>query len=267
MVDYIPKEDFIYASPEDDGAQVRINHTNCTAGTDTKRRLYVKCSDGNIIAFCHNCGLSGFYSNSFFNVTKHKENPKFGSKKSILFPEDYITDWEQWPTLARAWVRKSGITQEECTQYGIGYSREFGRVVLSIRDEDTGKLLCVQQRKIFPHDQGPKYLTEKVPGFKGVHLRKDYNIIVIVEDYLSAIRVRRFASAYCLLGTNLSDWSVFSNYKKVLVWLDNDIPAVKVRNVEIFNRLCLITACKTVSIETDPKNCDDYTIVSILEKE
>ncbi len=38
----------------------RVNHDDCPAGTDNKRRLYVtRKEDGHVVAYCYNCGYSG----------------------------------------------------------------------------------------------------------------------------------------------------------------------------------------------------------------
>lgn len=44
-----------------DGEQIHVNHKDCTAGSDTKRRLYLRrTSDGTTtLAYCHHCGEKG----------------------------------------------------------------------------------------------------------------------------------------------------------------------------------------------------------------
>lgn len=63
--DYIPFDDFVhYGEDLTSGEQIHVNHDKCPAGLDTKRRLYIKRTEDDryILAYCHNCSLSGRYS-------------------------------------------------------------------------------------------------------------------------------------------------------------------------------------------------------------
>lgn len=53
----------------------------------------------------------------------------------------------------------------------------------------------------------------------------DQDRIVIVEDYISCIRVGELANCYCLFGTNITDKMVkflCDRYSNIVIWLDND---------------------------------------------
>jgi len=63
MITYIPEETYKHLELAE-GEQVRINHTECTAGSDTRKRLYIKNKGSHIVAYCHNCGLKGGKRNS-----------------------------------------------------------------------------------------------------------------------------------------------------------------------------------------------------------
>ena len=65
-------------APSNIGQQVSINHAGCSAGNDTKHRLYIKRTDRGIVAYCHHCSESGFANDKSNDrlstwVTKSKE--------------------------------------------------------------------------------------------------------------------------------------------------------------------------------------------------
>ena len=47
-----------YAGCMDVGETVRINHADCEAGEDTRRRLYITMKPDILLGYCHNCGTS-----------------------------------------------------------------------------------------------------------------------------------------------------------------------------------------------------------------
>lgn len=43
-----------------DKGQIRVNHEDCPAGADFRKRLYIKrISPTKVVGFCHNCGCKG----------------------------------------------------------------------------------------------------------------------------------------------------------------------------------------------------------------
>ena len=108
--------------------------------------------------------------------------------------------------------------------------------------------------------------------------------VVLVEDYLSAVRVGQHYDTYCLWGTKCSYEflkELFDSYETVLVWLDNDgtketnsgqVAAQKICKMansilsyKNRKRLTPLWAVKNVLTENDPKTFSDTEIREILE--
>jgi len=221
---------------------VRVNHTDCSAGTDTRRRLYITRKADHpdrLVAYCHNCGEAGYATD------KDELRLAFGSKR----PMPTATTWANYNDLEpissehpryMAWPTSYGITFDEMESYGFRCDLDSGRLVLPIWSTvirnatgrfQTGVLHGYQSRAVAGALSGPKYLTVKEKEHYNLEtLILSYapgvaNCIVIVEDLLSAIKVSR-VSKYTvpLYGTHIRSELVLDYTKlgPVVVWLDND---------------------------------------------
>jgi len=188
-----------------EGEQIHINHRDCEAGTDTKRRLYIKEETNGYLFYCHHCGKSGsYYKDKFRSLAAIKKSGSVGesSSRHVSLPTDFESDTKKWDSKARAWVYQYGITEEEIRKYGLGYSPKNGRVVLPSWED--GKLLGYQMRKIFPTDPLPKYVTYyNKKNYVWKDLISTNSILVLCEDVLSAIKLHRYYGSIALLGTHL----------------------------------------------------------------
>ena len=76
----IPHKDFEHHVPDSLGEQVNVNHVACTAGLDTKKRLYIKRTEKNgrdiILAYCHHCGFSGVRMESSHKIKKGRADSR-----------------------------------------------------------------------------------------------------------------------------------------------------------------------------------------------
>ncbi len=271
----IPFEDFVEYALDSLGSQIHINHENCTAGKDTKKRLYIRRLDnGNILAYCHNCSKSGHFVEAF-SRTRAASKRSYGSireSESISFslPKDYEGDIGTFPASAKTWLYKYGIRNDQIKQYGIGYSEYHKRVVLPIwRD---GELRKYQMRKIFEQDIGPKYITfrknhEVKEGFVATGKMLP-ETLVIVEDVLSAIRVAEQFNSLALMSDSISDYDLIwicQHFSKVLIWLDNDNRQVQLSQIRIKNKLDnLVKSVKIIREEKEPKHFSDIDIKRIV---
>lgn len=85
-------------------------------------------------------------------------------------------------------------------------------------------------RRFFPNKRVLGIGTKQPYKIKGGHEK-----VVIVEDYISAIRVAEYADVWCLFGTYLDRSHVdelLDTYSDISLWLDNDEAGFKgVRNI------------------------------------
>lgn len=226
--------------------QVRVNHDNCPAGHDTRARLYIKRDDKAVLAYCHNCG--GHHVKSLHKKTRHhdiikrllsEQETQETTVKEVKLPEDTELNPDRWPVEARAWLYGHHINDKNITDYSIGYSPSWGRVILPVYE--SGKLVFWQGRNI--DGAGPKYLSVKgavkplfiAPGNEG-------SCVIITEDMLSAIRINLIAphiTGMSLLGTHdRDDLPERLPQHYVMVWLDNDV-AGRTKAPELAQRLSL----------------------------
>jgi len=240
-----------------EGEQVNMNHVGCPAGADKKQRLYVKRKNGLLLGFCHNCQQKGAKGTG---QKSHIRRPSGNVVEwRITLPDDLIVN--DLPPHAAVWLGKYGVTQAEREHYQIGWSASLGRVVLPVFNKD-GMLVAYQTRKVMPHDDGPKYLTARRPDVKHPMFLGTINnpssTVVLTEDILSAIIVGREANAVSLLGVYLSDANVYDllsmGFKRFVIILDDDNPAVKQEQRKLQRKLCQFGEVKLITGHaTDPK--------------
>lgn len=160
---------------------------------------------------CFSCGYNKAADRGF---SFHDRRPSF--------PEwpDAIATYTKFSLEAQMWLAKCGVTEELVYKYRIHYTDD-GCVLFPHFDENN-VLVCYQKRKV-----SERHITTY--GVKTPYLLKsgeDGEVLVIVEDFLSAIKVCEAGyDTLCLWGTKLAYEEIkakFKYYDTILVWLDND---------------------------------------------
>lgn len=245
------------------GEQGNWNHSDCPAGIDTRRRLYIKRKDNRLwVAFCHNCGESGALKSGVLIPTMadlaHQlrdvvvikpDDPNtstFEMPGAVTLPDDFTQDpsfLDTW-VLRRLWDNHS--TVEVAVKHGWGFSPSRNQMITPIYHKD-GNMGGYQARNA----PGilPKCITTYAQGHKGYPLfyrRLESNILIIVEDPLSAMRLHEetFVTSVALLGTHLNAHALSQiihyvkqeDVKHITIWMDADIPG-KVAGVKIHKEL------------------------------
>lgn len=134
---------------------------------------------------------------------------------------------------AASWLSKYGITDEERMKYQIGWSDIYESLVLPAHDI-FGSLLLVQ-RRYFGTGPFQKYITKGYPEStlwtcRPRHIARNdkpedsYNgTIILVEDYVSAVKVGREHEAMPLWGSSLSLGQIkklADRWERIVFWLD-----------------------------------------------
>lgn len=242
-----------------------------SCGSSDARAEY---SDGTF--FCFSCSV-------FTGAgLKDRLKPRESKEKSVK-----IIDTSQWqyslPKVATEWLNKYGITQNEITSYGLRWNPAL---TSKLWDGPTGALAmplftngvvtCVSYR-LFDQDK-PKSITlgfrpyitignievtlnhgqEQAPG----------ETVIIVEDYISALKVSRILPCVPLLGSAIPDDAILrlsKTHTRLLIWLDMDkaVPALKITSKA---RLLGLEA-GTICTELDPKDHSDLEIFSIVNRD
>ncbi len=271
----IPHADVEPYIPDGVGQQVHVNHTSCPAGTDTRRRLYIKREHDKVLAYCHNC--NGHYVRSERGVrsvalierllAKEVESP---TAKEVQLPHDIDYNPATWPAAATAWLYGHRFDNRMIQDYSLGYSPSWGRVVLPVFE--SGKCIFWQGRRI--EGDGPKYISvrsAKKPLFMACDPRIPVGTAVVVEDMLSAIRVAESLPGrmgVALLGTHEPSQltELLNSYKaeRVLVWLDDDEPG-RMKAGPLSDRLALCCKMGVHAVwEKEPKRMSNYEIDGVI---
>ena len=277
----LDKEEFVPFAPDEAGGQIHINHADCPAGEDTKQRLYIKrCEDGiTILAFCHHCRKRGKY-NSIAATTIETAKRRYkhsGSQRSLVrskscrIPECAEYDLNKWPSKARAWLYRYGITSEEIREYGLFYNPTNLRVGIPTFTKQG--VSSIQYRQIFTEYEdtdSPKYYTVKgeCTALMGAGVHHSGTTCVLTEDAVSAIRCGRVMPAYALTGTYLTDeelqWLLSRSYKHFILFLDDDNPDVRMQELILKNRLDVFGSCRIIHTDRDPKEYSDEELKLLL---
>lgn len=131
------------------------------------------------------------------------------------------------PSHAQVWVLKAGITPERAFEhYGIGWSEALDRVIVPVlADGKRTEEWIGRNSRHGTGDPRTKYLMSAgATGSCWYDLRASTKVVVVVEDVLSAIRVREAGfAAVAVLGTSVSATvaSMLADYTAV-GWFDND---------------------------------------------
>lgn len=232
-------------------------------------------SDGQKFCFSH-CGyfVAGHNGLNVADIRAQLGNQIKDSDETLRLPFDYTTILRDD---AAAWLDKYGITGAERFKYKIGWSELYESLILPAFDV-YGNLLVVQ-RRYFGTGKWPKYHTKGRPesviwtarpsgGGAGSDPATPYDgTIVIVEDYISAIKIGRQFEAMPVWGSFLSNPQMnrlADRWSEIVIWLDYNKTgeALGIRT----RATCFFKAAWVVSTEKDPKDYNDAEIRQYLQQ-
>jgi hypothetical protein len=278
------------------GETTRVDHKECSAGVDTRSRLYltrVLAQPQAVIAYCHNCQQSGrWYSGKYlkYREDRHK-TPTYVpiEEEEIKYPpKHHVNSVIHWPSSARAWTIKNKLNQDICDRYHITYDVSADRVWLpryrTIRKAETTRnydLMGYQLR--LTEGTGPKYTTvldDGDVGFTQILCAETYEPMqeaIIVEDLVSGIHVAEACGSKPVMvivnygvKVNPQVIAAVSDVPRVYVWLDNDNPHVK-RQAKTYERTIAMYGKEDQVVSvieecSDPKHYDRSLIVDRLKR-
>lgn len=148
-------------------------------------------------------------------------------RDTVVLPAPRVWEPEDWPLLARVWLYKAGLSDQDIQERGIYWHEPTQRVVLPVLNEEKDEVVYWQARGFEEH--APKYINPRVDRARIVYYSGgDAGLggtVVLTEDILSAIKVGKVTPAWSLLGTDLKDEvlaQILQRELSVIVWLDND---------------------------------------------
>lgn len=175
-------------------------------GDGHKSRPFCNYANGQ---HCFSCGYTKSSDRGYYVVSEPANN----------IPEypDATTDWSKFSLDAQIWLTQYGIDDIIARKYDIMCN---GDCLIFPTFDLEGHLISYQKRKM-----SERYITTH--GEKSPYLLVGAgNTVIVVEDYISAIKVHMAGySSLCLWGTKLSRvklQELFTLFPYCLVWLDND---------------------------------------------
>jgi len=161
---------------------------------------------------CFSCGYTKSYDHSFTFQNSRLHNPI-----RTEFPE-CITDPAKFSLVNLKWLAKYYVDAALIRKFRIAETKNGGLILPYFKD---GELVCYQTR----WNTEPRLIISsgsKVPALFSI---QESRTLVIVEDFISAIRCAEHVDSVSLWGTKVSYeylklW--FKQYDNILVWLDND---------------------------------------------
>lgn len=218
--------------------------------------------------FCHKCGVSRRFRqdgvaspSALISRVNGIRSPLATKGGTICLPADFVLDL---PGVAKQWLRKYGVTDEEARRYRFGYSEYMNRLIMPVFN--AGELVYWQGRRLSGNKHEQKYIS-----MRGAKKNTFFNLsapdakeAVLVEDIVSAIVLRRSGyNAVALLGSYIggatASYLQSIDCRRVCIWLDPDKRREAVKFARSlsglgFSATCLVTPTK------DPK---DYSITQV----
>jgi len=299
----IHPSEFMDYAPDRQGEQVRINHEQCPAGEDTRRRMYVKRSDeelDTVVAYCHNCGGVGVSKCGTAAISSWRDRvlssdllrreqggaqgsprgsgwaevsasaaqgagPHDKGVEEVLLPRDAEFSRTCWPKEGRVFLSRYGLTEEYPGE--VFYSSSRQRIGIVIYDCD-GNRERVIYRRIFAGDTAPKYMQERSRSAgQRRTMSVGSDVLVLTEDWVSSKKINRSGyDAFPLLTTSLKPEDLVhltDEYSRVIVWLDNDNPVVKKNRDTIVNNISLLVS--NVYCVSDLSDPKNYSVTKLKE--
>lgn len=169
------------------------------------------------------------------------------------------------PSNALSWLTKYGISRQEVEHYGICWNTNTDSLVFPIYNSQKAIIYC--QERYFGSDiHHAKYVTHgsKTQQLAQILNRNAPRTVVLVEDFISAIKVGRVCTSSPLLGSTIDPnavrW-VTERFNKVRVWLDLDKATQALHEA---SKLALaIPNTRVIITVLDPK---EYSTQEILQK-
>lgn len=270
-------EEFLPFAPDAVGKRQRVNHSSPTCAGDSQSLSVWRNEDGTVGAKCYRCGATGRAGSKPSMFQKVPETTQLQA-----VPTDVSHLYEDMPGEVATYLSTKGITEEIAKYYGIGWSPGAKGLVLPVHNEHHHD---GAQIKFF--DSASEY--NRVPiRYMTIHMGQrelmfshlttpitagtkiSYGV-VIVEDLISAIRIRQATEfdAFALLGSELNDHGLSELVKyhnTFIVWLDNDNNIVCGKAKKLFHRLQLFGNARYIKYQCEPKDLTDQLILDALHR-
>lgn len=237
----------------------------CTAwGKDTSQDNLARYEDGH--AYCFSCKY--YEGPKAHNIVRQLNLSEERQKKLVRLPDDAS---RTIPAKVMEWMAQFDIGRTEIIHYDFRWSDHWQSLIFPIYS-GTKELLAFQARSFAP-ESGWKYFNKgdireiiHPLNYQSVKLTTTSNYgIVLVEDYISAIKLARQTCSLCLFGSNANS-KLMHRLKLltdcVILWLDSDKFAEAITGANAATQFGM--RAKVVFTTKDPKEYSDEEIKNTL---
>lgn len=282
--------------------QVHVNHLDCPAGEDRKKRLYIKkVSATGYVWFCHHCSAKGIAylslsDTKYDSVLEVEDNVKINSISEHLtgIYQSALGCVESLEAVS--YLRQYHLTDADVQRLGIQQFPKAEHVTTTnpsiyiaipdwgtiYRDKFFGQLRFVKAEKhISSHVRYYSYGDNQVNIYQNVSPK----VVYITEDSISAGRIflesepTKAVAAISLKGTSSGDVkidpiveyvksAVVPDSVRILIWLDADV-AGKTASMDLMKQLKAVLPNNNITVATgffdEPKLYDKERLGQILK--
>lgn len=271
------------------GETRRVDHLDCSAGADTRARLYLTrplSSPTHVIGYCHNCqeSMALLTSDTYEPYRDNLHGSTHCGNKSVedlVIPSGLISDYAKWSTAGQSWWYANLSTARQAySGSGIAEDPNTGRIFIPrYGDMAVSNTITGYQLRNVGNDKGSKYYTVTGPEDLGYTIIRGKQLTttapthqVIVEDYISALHITwaiPTSEVIVNYGTrvNLEALDRMGEHTaKKVVWLDNDSRHVIDQAETMASTLKLLHGgeCEVVKNHADPKRHSTARIKRVL---
>ncbi len=223
-------------------------------GKDTRRNNMAVYDDGH--SYCFSCR---YYVPSPTTVTSLKQKLSRSARTTANQSYDLGDVTFRIPSTPKAWLTKYGVTDDEIHRESICWNEDKSLLTFPIYNGEA--LMGFTARYFGSNKKYPRYIHKFRSGFYKLFPRPSCNIIVLTEDYVSALKVGRHYNAIPLLGAFLPLSLILSLvYQKprLRIWLDRDKATDAIKFAQ--RALQYIPDCGSIITKLDPKEYSDKEI-------
>ena len=221
-------------------------------GGGHKSACYAEYVDG---YKCFSCGISKSYSNHRMAMMGRG---RIEVKNGVNIPQHTRNPQQFTPNVLK-WLYKYYVFDNLIKKHRIGHVEETNSFLYQV--VDCNEIVFAQ--------------TRSFPGkmIKGIGAKQLYTIkngskkVVIVEDYISAIRIAELGmDAICLFGTSINHTEIkdiLDNYTSIYVWLDDDDAGIRgsKKLLKVFNEYVYEN-----KLRFPLQYIDDWSIIKVTSK-
>ncbi len=167
------------------------------------------------------------------------------------------------PSTPKAWLTKYGVTDDEIHKENICWNESKQLLTFPIYNGEA--LMGFTARYFGTNADYPRYIHKFRHGFYKLFAKQSCDIIILTEDYISALKVGRHFNAIPLLGAHLPLSLILSlvyQQPRLRIWLDRDKATDSIKFAARARQF--IPDCGSIITENDPKDHTDMEIKQIV---